>query len=109
MAQDPSEVRGAIEQDRQELAETIQALTEKADVRQRVRVTVSRNAEQLQRQANELVSNVRGVTPQQVQSGLGSAAGSIRQRPVPFAVAAAFLVGLLMGRRSGRGGGPDQC
>ena len=105
MAQDPGEVRQAIEQDRLELADTVQALAQKADVKQRVRETVSKNADQLQHKASDVVSKVRGVTPEQVQSGLGSAADSVRQRPFPFAVAGAFLFGLLLGRLSGRGGG----
>jgi hypothetical protein len=89
MAQDPSEVRQAIEQDRLELADT-RALAQKADVKQRVRETVSRNTDQFQHKAGDVVSRVRGMTPEQVQSGLGAAADSVRQRPIPFAVAAAF-------------------
>jgi ElaB/YqjD/DUF883 family membrane-anchored ribosome-binding protein len=102
MAQDPSEVRAAIEQDRLELADTVQALAQKADVKQRVRETVSKNTDELQHKASDVVSKVRSVTPEQVQSGLGSAAESVRQRPFPFAVAGAFLLGLLIGRRSRR-------
>jgi hypothetical protein len=40
MAQDPSQVRQAIEQDRLELADTVQALAQKADIKHRVRETV---------------------------------------------------------------------
>jgi ElaB/YqjD/DUF883 family membrane-anchored ribosome-binding protein len=105
MAQDPGEVRQAIEQDRLELADTVQALAQKADVKQRVRETVSKNTDQLQHKASDVMSRVRGVTPEQVQSGLGTAADSVRQRPFPFAVAGAFLFGLLLGRLMGRGGG----
>jgi ElaB/YqjD/DUF883 family membrane-anchored ribosome-binding protein len=98
MAQDPSEVRQAIEQDRIELADTVQALARKADVKARARETVSKNADQLQHKAGDVVSRVREVTPQQVQSGLGSAADSVRRRPFPFGVAAAFCFGVLAGR-----------
>ena len=88
MAQDPSEVRAAIAQDRLELGDTVQALAQKADLKQRV-----------QDKANDAVTRVRSMTPEQVQSGLGSAADSVRQRPFPVALAAAFLFGLLVGRR----------
>jgi Protein of unknown function (DUF3618) len=111
MAQDPGQVRQAIEQDRLELADTVQALAQKVDVKQRVRETVSKNSDQLQHKAGDVVSKVREVTPEQVQCGLRATADSVRQRPVPFAVAAAFFGGLLMGRmgrRSGRKGGA-QC
>jgi hypothetical protein len=42
MAQDPGEVRQAIEEDRRALADTVQALVHKADVKQRVRENLSR-------------------------------------------------------------------
>jgi hypothetical protein len=80
------------------LADTVQALAQKADVKARVRESVSRNADQLQHRAGDVMSKVREVTPEQVQSGLGSAAGSVRQRPLPFGLAAAFLFGVLAGR-----------
>jgi ElaB/YqjD/DUF883 family membrane-anchored ribosome-binding protein len=81
-----------------ELADTVQALAYKADVKARVRESVSRNADQLQHKAGDVVSRVRDVTPEQVQSGLGSAADSVRQRPFPFGLAAAFFFGVVAGR-----------
>jgi ElaB/YqjD/DUF883 family membrane-anchored ribosome-binding protein len=102
MAQDPGEVRQAIEEDREALADTVQALVQKADVKQRVRENLSRNADQLQDKAGDAVSRVRDVTPDQVQSGLRTTADSVRQRPLPSAAVAAFFFGLLIGRRSGR-------
>ncbi|HUJ66865.1 MAG TPA: hypothetical protein VLX59_15075, partial [Acidimicrobiales bacterium] len=85
-----------------ELADTVQALAQKADVKQRVRETVSKNTDQLQQKAGDVVTKVRDVTPEQVQSGLRATADSVRQRSFPLAVAAAFFGGLLMGRLSGR-------
>ncbi len=102
MAQDPGAVRAAIEQDRQELADTVQALAHKTDVKERVRETVSKNADELQRKASDTASKVGAVTPDQVRSGARTAADSARQRPLPVAVAAALVVGLLLGRRWGR-------
>jgi ElaB/YqjD/DUF883 family membrane-anchored ribosome-binding protein len=84
------------------LADTVQALVQKADVKQRVRENLSRNADQLQDKAGDAVSRVRNVTPEQVQSGLRTTADSVRQRPLPSAALAAFFFGLLIGRRSGR-------
>jgi len=104
MAQDPGEVRQAIEQDRQELADTVQALAQKADVRRRVHGTVSKNADHLQHKGADVLAKVREVTPEQVQSGLRATADSMRQRPFPFAVAGAFFIGLLLGRQWARPG-----
>lgn len=102
MAQEASQVRQAIEQDRLELADTVQALARKADVKQRVRETVSKNADDLQHKASEIASRVKDVTPEQVQSGLGTASQSVRRRPFPYAVVAAFCLGVLVGRRRRR-------
>ena len=104
MGQDPSEVRQAIEQNRLELAETVQALAQKADVKQRVRESVSKNSDQMQHKARDMMSRARAMTPNQMQSGLRATADSARERPFPLAVAAALLAGFLIGRRSGRGG-----
>jgi ElaB/YqjD/DUF883 family membrane-anchored ribosome-binding protein len=80
MAQDAGQVRQAIEQDRADLADTVQALARKADVKQRVRDTAMKGG-------------------RQVRSGLDSAADSVRGRPLPFgAVVLAVGVGLLVGR-----------
>jgi hypothetical protein len=98
MAQDPSEVRAAIEDDRQALADTVQALAHKADVKARVRETVAHNSDELQRKASDAVSKARDVTPDQVRSGWGSVVHSARARPLPFALGGAFLFGLLVGQ-----------
>jgi ElaB/YqjD/DUF883 family membrane-anchored ribosome-binding protein len=91
-----------------ELADAVQALAQKADVKQRVRETVSKNTDQLQRKASNVVSKARDVTPEQIQSGLRATADSVRQRPFPFATGAAFFVGMLMGWLL-RGGGKERC
>ena len=104
MAEDPSEVRQAIEQDRLDLADTVQALARKADVKQRVRESVAMGADQLQHTAGHAASKVRGVTPAQLQAGLGSATQSVRKRPLPVVVGMVFCFGVLVGHRKGRRG-----
>ena len=101
MAESADEVRAAIAQDREQLAETVQALADKADVKARVKEKTTENAEQLKQKATEVVEKVRQITPQQAQSAVTSAADKVQERPFPFAVAAAFAVGLLIGRLLG--------
>ncbi len=96
MAQDASQVREEIAKDRADLADTVQALASKADIKGRLRESVSKNAEQLQHKA-------KSVTPSQAQDGLRTAAESVRERPLPFALVGALLFGFLIGRLSGRG------
>jgi ElaB/YqjD/DUF883 family membrane-anchored ribosome-binding protein len=105
MAKGPGEVRQVIDGQREALADTVQALAQKADVNsKRVLEKVSRNADQLQDRASDMVSKVRDVTPDQVQSGVKKTANSVQRRPSAFAAAAALLGGLLIGRQLGRGG-----
>ncbi len=87
MAQDPSQVREEIARDREELAETVQALVHKADVPGRVRETVGRSTGQLQQR-------VRDAAP---GATLDGAARTVQDRPLPFIVAAAVMAGLLVG------------
>ena len=58
MADQASKIREEIVNGRAELAETVQALVEKADLKGRVRDSLSENAEQLQRKAAETASQL---------------------------------------------------
>lgn len=72
---DPARIREEIEETREELAETVEALAAKADVSSQMRRAWDRTS--------------------------GRAPALVRHNPVPLAVAGAFLVGLLLGRRRG--------
>jgi ElaB/YqjD/DUF883 family membrane-anchored ribosome-binding protein len=100
--QDTRDVHDAIARDREELADTVEALAHKADVKGRVKETVSRNAEQLQQKAGEVRETLRDVTPEHAQSQAAAVAQRVQERPLPFVVAAVFVLGLLIGRRIGR-------
>jgi ElaB/YqjD/DUF883 family membrane-anchored ribosome-binding protein len=101
MAEDARAVREAIEHDRAELAETVEALARKADVKERVREKVSRSAQQVQHKTDDVREQLRQVTPEQAQSGVQQLVRAIEERPLPFVVAA-LVVGMLIGRRLGR-------
>ncbi|HEY7133789.1 MAG TPA: DUF3618 domain-containing protein [Acidimicrobiia bacterium] len=102
MDQDTRDVHDAIARDRDELADTVEALAHKADVKGRVKETVSRNAEQIQQKAGEVRDTLRDVTPEQAQSRAAAVAHRVQERPLPLVVAGVFLLGLLIGRRLGR-------
>ncbi len=99
MAQDPGQIRDEIAATRAELAETVQALAEKADVNSRVRKTLADKSAELQTRAGELGQRVRQVTPERTISGLRSARTKAWFRP---AVGALLVGGLLFGRRLAR-------
>ena len=102
MAEDARAVREAIEHDRAQLAETIEALARKADVKERVRESVSQTAEQVQHKASAAREQIRNVTPEQAQSGIQRLVRAIEDRPLPFVIAA-LVTGLVIGRALSRG------
>ena len=106
MDQDARAIEAEIARDRAELADTVQALAAKADVRGRLREVVSERAGQVQERAGELGHRVRELTPTEARSAVGSSWErvweQIRRQPLPYAVGAAFVLGYLLGRRRGR-------
>lgn len=60
MVDEASKIREEILSGRAELAETVQALVEKADVKGRVRDALSENAEHIQQLASEKASQLTG-------------------------------------------------
>lgn len=98
MAQDADAVREAIARDRAELADTVQALARKVDVKERVREKVTKGTEQVQQKAGEVREQLRQVTPEPARSQLSVLADMVKERPVPFLVAGALVVGLVLGR-----------
>jgi hypothetical protein len=102
VAEDASGIRAAIERDRAELASTVQALVERADVKERVRETVAEKTEALQQRAGEVGARVREATPEDAQKVLGDAAQRVQRNPVPLMLAGVFVLGMLVGRMRGR-------
>ena len=103
MAQEPSEIRDEIAETRAELAQTVQALAEKADVKSRAREAVTDNTAQLQAKASEFGERIRQVAPERAKAGLETA----RQQPWLVPVAVAVLTAIVTWRLtggSGRGG-----
>ena len=91
----PEQIRADIEQTREEVGDTVEALAAKTDVKARARDRVE-----------ELKSDVRGkaqsATPGTAHQGGQKALGVVRSHPAPFVLGGAVLVAFLLGRRSGR-------
>jgi hypothetical protein len=98
MAEEASGVRAAIAHDRAELADTVQALVQKTDVKERVRATVTEKAEELHQRAGEVGERLRNATPEDAQDALGAAAQRAKQQPVVLALVGVFVLGILIGR-----------
>jgi ElaB/YqjD/DUF883 family membrane-anchored ribosome-binding protein len=76
---DPAEIREEIEEARGELGETVAAVAEKTDVKQQAQA----KADELKSQATEKAEEAQRLA---------------QENPMPLAIGAAFLVGVVIGR-----------
>jgi hypothetical protein len=94
MGQDPEAIREQIEQTREEMSGTVEALGHKADVKGRAKSAISDRTDALK-------SKVTGATPDtgEVKQGAKQAVGVAQENPLGLAVggiAAGFLAGMLI-------------
>jgi ElaB/YqjD/DUF883 family membrane-anchored ribosome-binding protein len=98
MAQDPSEIREQIAETRSELAGTVQELAQKADVKRRVRESVSESAAELQDRASQLSGRVREAVPDDTKDRVARGYDVIRNQPWIVGVVAGLLLLLVLGK-----------
>jgi ElaB/YqjD/DUF883 family membrane-anchored ribosome-binding protein len=105
----PEEIRQDIESTREELGDTVEVLTNKADVKaqasksadeakQRARAKAAETKSKLTAAKDDLVGRARETSPETARSATTQAASKARDNPLPMAVAAAALGGFLLGR-----------
>jgi ElaB/YqjD/DUF883 family membrane-anchored ribosome-binding protein len=104
----PEEIREEIEEDREELGQTVEALAGKADVKGQAKAKVqdvkhgaqakmSAAKETAQQRADEVASKAKSATPESMGEGAQTIAKRAQANPVPVAVAAAFGTGVVVG------------
>ena len=100
-SRDPQEIRREIEQTREELADTAAALAQKADVKGRAKEKVAEIKSTVGEKTGEVRSTVADATPASAATAAGEAKTATtnfaRERPLPVAVGAGVLAGLLLG------------
>jgi ElaB/YqjD/DUF883 family membrane-anchored ribosome-binding protein len=112
-ARDPEQIEQEIEQTREELGETVAAVTEKADVKEQAKAKVSgaktkaseKKDAATQKAAatkEQIASKAKEVTPESAGAGMQQAQQVARENPVPVIVGIAafggFILGWVMGR-----------
>jgi hypothetical protein len=85
---DPEQIKDEIEETREELGDTVAAVTEKADVKKQA--TAKKDA---------FVAKAKELTPESAEAGADQAREFAQQNPVPLGLGAAFALGLLVGSR----------
>ena len=101
MGQDPEAIREQIEQTRDEMSGTVEALGHKADVKGRAKGAISEKTDALKSKVTGVTGSVSESTPdgQQVKQGAKQAVGAAQENPLGLAVggiAAGFLLGMLI-------------
>jgi gas vesicle protein len=101
VGEDPDRIRREIEATRNEMGETVDALTYKADVKSRAKESLMGTKDSIKSKVVGAGDRVSGATPdgEQVKENARRAAGMAQQNPLGLAigsVAAGFIVGLLL-------------
>lgn len=100
---DPERIREGIEQTREELGETVDALAAKTDIKAQAKQRADESKQALRKQqqrAQEKASAVRermsNATPEDAKEIAGQAAAAAERRPLP-AIGGALIVGVFLG------------
>jgi ElaB/YqjD/DUF883 family membrane-anchored ribosome-binding protein len=98
----PEELRQEIEQTRDELGDTVEALAAKTDVKAQTKDRISAFTEAAQQRKEEFFSKAKEATPDSASGGAQQFAATVQRQPLPFTAAGAFALGLLVGLLLGR-------
>ena len=93
----PEEIEAEIDETREELGDTVEALAGKVDVKQQAKDKIASNKDAAQHKKDEVGSRARGATPDSAGAGAQQLASTVQRKPLPFAAAGAFVSGVLVG------------
>ena len=96
--QDPEQLREEIEETRQELGDTVEALAAKTDVKRQAKRKVEETKSSVAEKKDELLGKARDASPDSAAGAASQASEKARANPLPLAAAGAFLAGFLAGR-----------
>lgn len=98
----PEEIRTEIDQTREALGDTVDALAEKADVKGQAKDHIESIKATAHHQKAEFASRAREATPESARAGVQQVVSTVSRQPVPFTAAGAFATGALVGWLFGR-------
>jgi hypothetical protein len=101
MGLEPEEIRAEIETTRDRMGETVDALTQKADIKTRMKDSMGGTKDRVKSQFQSVSSKAGDATPDMdgVKQGAGQAVGIAQENPLGLAIgglAVGFLAGLAM-------------
>ena len=98
----PEEIRREIDETREELGDTVEALAAKTDVKAQVKGRVQEIRSDTAQRTDELLANAKDAVPESAGAGAQQVADTVKSRPVPFSAAGAFAAGVAIGWLIGR-------
>ncbi len=96
----PEEIRADIEQTREEVGDTVEALAAKTDVKAQARERIEEVKGNVRAKAEEVRAKAKSSTPESAQQGGQQVATKVRENPAPIVLGAAVLLAFLIGRRT---------
>ncbi len=97
-SRDPEQIQHEIEQTREQLGETVEALAAKTDVKTQVKQKLHSTKESVSQRSEELAGKARDASPESAGAAASQASRKARENPLPVAAIGAFAVGFLAGR-----------
>ncbi len=96
------EIRAEIEQTRDELGDTVEALAAKTDVKARAQDRIHGAKESVSQIVDGVAAKAKAVTPESASAGVQQVGATVQEKPLPFATGGAFVAGLVIGWLVGR-------
>jgi hypothetical protein len=90
----PAQIRADVEQTREQLGDTIEALAAKTDIKAQAKSRIAAAKDTAQTKRDDYTAKARQAAPDSATAGASQLAATVKGKPLPFAVAAAFMIGL---------------
>ena len=93
----PEEIQADIEEAREELGDTVEALAAKTDVKARAKAKVEETKETVSEKLSGLGDSAGQAAPESASAGAQQAATLVRENPERAALVGAFVAGIVAG------------
>jgi cell division septum initiation protein DivIVA len=102
---EPEQLQREIEQTREQLGDTVEALAQKTDVKAQARQRLQDTRASVSEKRDELLGQAKEASPGSAASLASRVSQAARARPLPVAVVGAVAFGFLAGRLTGASNG----
>ena len=96
----PEALRAEIDETREQLGDTVEALAAKTDVKARAEDRIEGAKQDARAKADQVKAKVTSVTPESARQSGGQLVAKAKANPMPLAGAAALVLAFAIGRRS---------